>query len=90
MADNEKLDDEGDIYSGNSRSELVEDDEMSPEEEGFMEGFEGDQRSIACAQCKKIIIDPDDAIEVEINNEVYLFCSDECYQEFKKFHKEEE
>ena len=28
------------IYDGEARSDLVEDDEMSPHEEGFMQGYE--------------------------------------------------
>jgi hypothetical protein len=32
--------DEDDIYSGKTRKLLVEDDELSPEEDGFMEGYE--------------------------------------------------
>jgi YHS domain-containing protein len=90
MEDYKEPEDEADIYSENSRSELVEDGEMSPEEEGFMEGFEGDGRQIACAECKRIIIDPDDAIETEINNEMYLFCSEECYAKFKAKHQGED
>ena len=31
-----------DVYSEEGREELVDDDEISPEEEGFMEGAEGD------------------------------------------------
>ena len=90
MVDYEEKEDEADIYSEESRNEMVEDDEMTPEEEGFMEGFESGSRSVSCAHCKKLIIDPDDAIEVEIDNKVFLFCSDECYQSYKEEHKGEE
>ncbi len=31
--------DEEDVYGERSRQELVDDDEMSPEEEGFMKGY---------------------------------------------------
>jgi hypothetical protein len=31
---------EGDVYSEENRQQLVEDDEISPEEEAFMEGWE--------------------------------------------------
>lgn len=34
------IDDE-DVYSHEARDMMVEDDEMSPEEEGFMDGYEG-------------------------------------------------
>ncbi len=90
MAEHEEQTDEADIYSENSREELVADGEMSPEEEGFMAGFEGDENSISCADCKKIIIDPDDAIEAVVDNETLLFCSDECYTNYKHRHEVEE
>ena len=40
----EELDDdktiESDVYSEKARMLLIEDDELTPEEEGFMEGYE--------------------------------------------------
>ena len=30
---------EEDIYGANSREELVEDDQLTPEEDGFMQGY---------------------------------------------------
>jgi YHS domain-containing protein len=90
MEESQENEDESDIYSEGSRTELVEDDEMTPEEEGFMEGFDRDSKKIVCADCKKIIIDPDDAIEAEVDNETYLFCCEECYTKFKERNEGEE
>ena len=90
MAEFEDSNDDADIYSEGSRDDLVEDDEMTPEEDGFMDGFEKDQKTVCCAECKKLIIDPDDAVEAEIDNETYLFCSEECSTLFKQRHEGEE
>ena len=87
MAEQEETTDESDIYSENSREELVEDGEMTPEEEGFMAGFEGDDHKVSCAECKKVIVDRDDAIEAVIDGETLLFCSDECYVNYKHRHE---
>ena len=72
-----------------SPESLVEDGEISPEEAGFMQGYHEDEKALSCAYCKKIILDPDEAIKKEIDGETYLFCSDSCYEHFKK-EKEEE
>jgi len=88
MAGYQEQNDETDIYSDDSRAELVEDGEMSPEEEGFMEGFNEESKKITCAECKQIIIDSNDAIQAEIDNEELLFCSEECYSKYKKRHDE--
>lgn len=79
--------DEEDIYSEESREGMMEDDELSAEEGGFMEGFEGGSKAVTCAHCKKIIIDPDDAIEREFDDRMLLFCSEQCYQGFRKARK---
>ncbi len=64
--------------------DLVEDGEITPEEAGFMQGYEQDDKSASCAYCKKIILEPDEAIKREIDGETYLFCSESCYEHFKK------
>jgi len=79
-----------DFSDKETTEDLVEDGEISPEEAGFMEGFEGDEKSVSCAFCKKIIIDTDAAIEKEIENEIYLFCSESCLEHFEKQREEDE
>ena len=39
MVDDENAED-GDVYDHDGREHLVDDDEMSPEEEAFMEGYD--------------------------------------------------
>ena len=42
MYDDESYD-ESDVYSGQSTTKAVENDEIDPEEEGFMKGYEKDE-----------------------------------------------
>ncbi len=74
---------EGDIYDDEGQEELVEDDEISDAEEGFMEGLEHGEHEAVCAECKKVLTDTDNVIEEEINNERYMFCSEECANSFE-------
>ncbi len=71
-----------DVYSEEGRESLVEDDEISPEEEGFMEGANGGGQGAKCRRCGAIL--GDDFIEKEIDGEIYRFCSDECAEKYSK------
>jgi YHS domain-containing protein len=68
--------------------DLVEDDEMSPEEQGFINGFENEEDSTNCAYCKSIIINQEKALSQEIENKTYLFCSQECQDNFQEDQEE--
>lgn len=72
--------DDEDIYSEEGREDLVEDDEISPTEEGFMEGAHDDGQGAKCRKCGKILTD--DFIERRIKDEIYRFCSDECAKKY--------
>jgi len=74
--------DEEDIYSEKGRENQVDDDEISPAEEGFMEGAEGDGQGAKCRKCGKIL--GDDFIERKVDGDTYRFCSDECSEEYGK------
>ena len=69
-----------DIYDKEGEEELLEDDEITDAEEGFMEGFEHGEHEVKCAECRKILTDleEDEIIEEEINGKNCLFCSKEC------------
>lgn len=82
--DNEK---EG-VYSDEERSELIEDDEITAEEEGFMEGADLAGSHAKCANCGKMLT-PATTIEKEIEGEVKWFCSEHCIEKFEEKHKEE-
>ena len=72
--------DDKDIYSEEGRENLVEDDEISPEEEGFMEGADGDGQGAKCRKCGKVLLD--DIVERKIDGELCRFCSDECSERY--------
>lgn len=80
---------EEEITDENNPEDLVEDGEISPEEEGFMQGYHQEDKEASCAYCHKIILDPDEAIHKEIDGETYLFCSNFCYEHFKEENEDE-
>lgn len=67
---------EVDTYTEEGREELMEDDEVSPAEEGFAEGEEEAEKA-HCAGCGKVLgQDKKTIIEKEFDHEKVLFCSD--------------
>ena len=70
------------VYDEKGREELLEGDEISPEEEGFMEGYEN-QDVARCAFCHAVLVDTK-VIERKINGKTYRFCSESCAEEFEK------
>jgi len=74
--------DDKDIYSEEGREELVDSDEISPAEEGFMEGADGDGQGAKCRKCGKILMD--DFIEKRFGEEIFRFCSDECAEKYEE------
>ncbi len=72
---------EEDVYSDEGREELLEDDEINPDEEGFMLGYMEGDKLVKCARCGKVIVD--DAVEKEISGKIFNFCSDECTKFFE-------
>ena len=83
-----KDDNNHDIYSEEGREELMEDDEISPDEEGFMEGASGLGQGAKCRNCGKILKDYKDVYEQEIKGELCLFCSKACSEKYLKGKKE--
>ena len=74
--------DDEDIYSEKGREDLVDDDEISPEEEGFMEGAEDGGKGAKCRRCGKVL--GDDLVEKEIDGDIHRFCSDKCAGKYSK------
>lgn len=73
-----KGEEEEDIYEKEDDEKMLEDDEISPAEAGFMEGYSGEGKSMCtCDNCGKQI-DPTDAIEREVAGKNRTFCSEEC------------
>jgi hypothetical protein len=64
----------GDVYEPEKREDLVEDDEISAEEEGFLEGAEGLGQDAKCRKCGKLLMEANEVVEKEIKGEVIKFC----------------
>lgn len=79
----EEFEEEGekDIYSEKGREDLVEDDEIEPWEQGFMQGAEGGGQGAKCRKCGKPLIDKE-VVEKDIDGENHRFCSEECANKF--------
>lgn len=72
---------EEDVYTEKGREELMENDEISDTEEGFVQGFEEEEKVVECANCKKILV-TEDFVEEAIDGDIVRFCSDECAEEY--------
>ncbi|MBW2993640.1 hypothetical protein KY317_03645, partial [Candidatus Woesearchaeota archaeon] len=67
-----------DVYTEEGREKLVEDGEISPEEEGFMEGAEQKGEQAKCAYCGKVLGEDEKNIyERKFDGEIKWFCSEE-------------
>jgi hypothetical protein len=74
--DEGKTDEE--VYTEEGREKLAEDDEISPEEEGFMEGAEDRGEQTSCAYCGAMISeDKENIFEREFEGELKVFCSED-------------
>ncbi len=84
-SDFEEGENDPDIYDEEGKEKLVDEDEITDAEEGFMEGYEHGEHEAKCAKCKKVLTDFDESeiIEEEINEKHYLFCSKECADAFE-------
>ncbi len=72
-----------DVYTEEGREKLVEDGEISPEEEGFMEGAEQKGEQAKCAYCGKVLGEDEKNIyERKFNGEIKWFCSEEHAQKY--------
>jgi hypothetical protein len=72
-----------DVYEEEGREDLVDDDEITPEEEGMMEGYDKDIKEAKCAGCGKALIDEETVVETEYKDNVYRFCSEKCAKAYK-------
>jgi len=78
-----------DIYSKEGREKLEEDGEISPEEEGFMEGASQTGQLGKDALTGEPLMDVEDVVEAEINGKVYRFTSEENAQKFREQNENE-
>ncbi len=80
-------DETADVYSEGGREDAVENDAISPAEEGFTEGAEGQEQKGTrgdCATCGKPLGDREEGVvEREINGEKVQFCCEECAKNYE-------
>jgi len=68
---------EKDIYTEEGMNQQQEDAEISPSEQGFMEGATGKGSQGHCAHCGSML-EETSTIEREIKGKGLFFCSDKC------------
>ncbi|MBS3117874.1 hypothetical protein J4430_03275 [Candidatus Woesearchaeota archaeon] len=71
-----------DFYEDESIGELMEEDEISDLEEGFMQGYNEGEGLAKCPVCKKVI--GSDFVEEEFDGKIYRFCSEEHAEVFEE------
>jgi hypothetical protein len=76
-----------DIYSEEGLEELEENDEISPEEAGFMEGEKDGGRLAKDALTGEPILDHHDIVERIIDGKLYRFISEENAEKFVQNNK---
>ena len=68
--------DDKEVYNEEARHKLVEEDEIEPFEEAYMEGAEGRGQRTSCARCGKLLGQKNDEVfERKINGKRLYFCS---------------
>lgn len=73
------------IESEEGAEALLEEDEITPGEAGFVEGY-ADLKSVKkCKNCGNEI-DLEKSVEVRIGDHEHLFCSAECAEEYEEKH----
>ncbi|MBU0460670.1 MAG: hypothetical protein KKH52_01520 [Nanoarchaeota archaeon] len=73
-----------DVYTEEGREKLVEDGEISPEEEGFMEGAAQAGQLGKDALTGEPLMDVDDVVEAEIDGKLYRFVNAENARKFRE------
>lgn len=87
MADDKDFEDiesgekDEDIYTIEGRESELDSDAIDDAEEGVIKGFEEDEKAVKCAKCGKLL--GIKFVEIEINGELYNFCSEGCAENFE-------
>ena len=71
-----------DVYEKEGREDLTEDAEISPTEEGFMQGYEEGGKQAKCPKCGKAIVEKEGVVEREFEDHMYFFCSEKCAENY--------
>ncbi len=75
---------EENIYKDSGREVMADEDEITDVEEGFMKGYEEDEKSALCQNCKKVLEDEESIVEIDYKGDTYRFCSEDCAEKFTK------
>ena len=81
----EEGDKDEDIYTEEGRESELDSDAIDEVDEGIAKGYEEDEKVIKCAKCGRTL--GRKFVEVEIEGELYNFCSEECAEEYEVKHK---
>jgi hypothetical protein len=79
-----------DIYTKEGREKLEEDDEIDPEEAGFMEGASNAGQLGKDALTGEPLMDVEDVVETIIDGKTYRFVNEENARKFRGKKEEEE
>jgi len=87
MSDDEVPKEEENVYTEEGRESLVENDEISPLEEGFMEGAEDGGQEGKCRLCGEPLGDAENVFEREVKGSLERFCSSDHAEKYAKEHE---
>lgn len=73
------MDDLGD----EEEKQVIEEEDLPSHEEGFMQGYMGEDEVGECAECGAALTEEKGTITKSFEEEVYSFCSDTCANDFK-------
>ncbi len=88
IEEKEETEKEENIESDEEREKMVDNDEIAPSEDAFMEGAEKLGKGGKCAYCGKVL-DEENTYEEEFNGETMWFCSEHCSEKYAKKHEAE-
>lgn len=82
MEEKESAEEENDdVYSEEGREDLIDGDEISAAEEGFMEGAHDGGQGAKCRKCGKVLTD--DFVERRKGEDMLRFCSEDCSDRYQ-------
>jgi len=68
----------------NSQESFIEQEGLSSEEKGFMQGYLDDDKAPECSECGGALNDEKNVVKKNIDDEEQLFCSKICSEEFEE------
>ena len=89
MSEDEQVNEaaEDDFETEEGREEAMDDDELEPWEEGFLEGASKEGQLGKCANCGDMLTE-ENCVEKKIEGELHRFCSEKCQEKYEEKHAE--